>query len=173
MYVINSLDLSFINKIYNYFPNEMYVIVNSLSSSLLKESMKFLTSHGHFIELGKCDVFSKSSITMFDFQENCNLHIIDLALLTYNEQETFNEILHDMKYGTEQGIFKSIELTLIHSPINIMDIFTCRSRDLPMDKSIIQITNYNQSLTIQNSAKKEFFLLMVGWPDVRLNVTPQ
>ncbi|UJR06588.1 hypothetical protein I4U23_010872 [Adineta vaga] len=59
-HVFNSRNMSFVDDILHILPNGVDIIVNSLSGSLLKESMKLLAYHGHFIEWGKRDIFDNN-----------------------------------------------------------------------------------------------------------------
>ncbi|CAF1300775.1 unnamed protein product [Adineta steineri] len=49
-HVFNSRDTSFVNQIREILPQGVDVIINSLSSNLLKESIKLLSYHSHFVE---------------------------------------------------------------------------------------------------------------------------
>ncbi|CAF1065950.1 unnamed protein product [Adineta steineri] len=78
-HVFNSQDTSFVNNIREILPQGIDVIVNSLSGNLLKESIKLLAYHGHFVEWGKRDIYHNGNLSMFQLRTDCSFHMIDFA----------------------------------------------------------------------------------------------
>ncbi|KAJ6150676.1 hypothetical protein N7470_007270 [Penicillium chermesinum] len=54
------------------------VILNSLSGDFLVESWQCIAPFGRFLELGKKDILSNSSLPMLPFSNNASFHAIDL-----------------------------------------------------------------------------------------------
>ncbi|CAF1259407.1 unnamed protein product [Adineta steineri] len=55
-HIFNSRDVSFVNQIRQILPQDVDIIINSLSGDLLKESIKLLAYHGHFVECEAIDL---------------------------------------------------------------------------------------------------------------------
>ncbi|CAF1379519.1 unnamed protein product [Adineta steineri] len=106
-HAFNSRDASFVNNIRQILPQGVDVIVNSLSGNLLKESVKLLSYHGHFVEWGKQDVFDKTQLSMFDFRSDCSFHVIDLVLILEKHPDICNPILQEIVDFTYSRQIKS------------------------------------------------------------------
>ncbi|CAF4651301.1 unnamed protein product [Rotaria sp. Silwood1] len=150
-HVFNSRDLAFVTEIRSLFPNGINVIVNSLSGPLLQESFKLLAPHGHFIELGKRDVYARTSLPIFDLRQDCNLHVIDLTLHVIDEPHTMHEMINDAWDHFRRGLFKPFEPLTIFEPSEIIDAFTQCSLGLSMGKMVVRMTNSEQPLLLKES----------------------
>ncbi|CAF1040249.1 unnamed protein product [Rotaria sordida] len=150
-HVFNSRDLSFVTEIHSRFPNGVNVIVNSLSGPLLQESFKLLASHGHFIELGKRDVYARTSLPIFDLRQDCNFHVIDLALHAIDEPHTVREMIDDVFDYFRRGLFKPFEPMTIFEPSKVIDAFTQCSLGVSMGKVVVRMTSSEQPLSLKES----------------------
>ncbi|CAF4046613.1 unnamed protein product, partial [Rotaria sordida] len=150
-HVFNSRDLSFVTEIHSRFPNGVNVIVNSLSGPLLQESFKLLASHGHFIELGKRDVYARTSLPIFDLRQDCNFHVIDLALHVIDEPHTVREMIDDVFDYFRRGLFKPFEPMTIFEPSKVIDAFTQCSLGVSMGKVVVRMTSSEQPLSLKES----------------------
>ncbi|CAF4061606.1 unnamed protein product, partial [Rotaria sordida] len=150
-HVFNSRDLSFVTEIRSRFPNGVNVIVNSLSGPLLQESFKLLAPHGHFIELGKRDVYARTSLPIFNLRQDCNFHVIDLALHAIDEPHTIHEMIDDVLDHFQRGLFKPFEPLTIFEPSEIIDAFTQCSLGLSMGKMVVRMTNSEQPILLKES----------------------
>ncbi|CAF3905197.1 unnamed protein product [Rotaria sordida] len=150
-HVFNSRDLSFVTEIRSLFPNGVNVIVNSLSGPLLQESFELLAPHGHFIELGKRDVYSRTSLPIFDLRQDCNFHIIDLTLLAIDEPHTTHEMIDDVLDYFRRGLFRPFEPLTIFEPSEVIHAFTQCSLGISMGKMVIRMTSSEQPLTLKES----------------------
>ncbi|UJR11979.1 hypothetical protein I4U23_016157 [Adineta vaga] len=150
-HVFNSRDLSFVNEIRSLFPNGINVVVNSLSGPLLQESIKLLAPHGHFIELGKRDVFGRSSLSLFDLREDCNLHVIDLVLHARDEPNTIHEMIDDIIDHYQKGLFKVIEPLTIFEPSEVIDAFTQCGLGQSMGKMVVRIAVSDKPIVVNEN----------------------
>ncbi|CAF4446363.1 unnamed protein product, partial [Rotaria sp. Silwood2] len=150
-HVFNSRDLSFVTEIRSHFPNGVDVIVNSLSGPLLQESFKLLASHGHFIELGKRDVYARTSLPIFDLRQDCSFHVIDYSLHTAEELPIITEMFDDVLDHFRRGLFKPVEPLTIFEPSEVINAFTQGSLGTSMGKMVVRITNSEQPLLVKEN----------------------
>ncbi|CAF1168806.1 unnamed protein product [Adineta ricciae] len=150
-HVFNSRDLSFVNKIRCLFPDGVNVVVNSLSGPFLQESVKLLAAHGHFIELGKRDIFGRSNLSMFELREDCNFHVIDLALHGRDDPNNIQEMLRSMMEYYRTGLFKPIEPLTIFEPSDVVDAFTQCSLGQSIGKIVVRMTTSDKPLRIKKA----------------------
>ncbi|CAF4190027.1 unnamed protein product, partial [Adineta steineri] len=144
-YVFNSRDTSFVNDVRSILPNGVDVVINSLSGSLLKESIKLLAYHGHFVEWGKRDVFDKSQLSLFDLRADCSFHIIDLALLGNQQLPICTVMLQEMVDLFTQDKLKAIEPTVIFEPSQVIEAMSWNSAQA-MGKAVVRLTSSQQPL---------------------------
>jgi NADPH:quinone reductase-like Zn-dependent oxidoreductase/NADP-dependent 3-hydroxy acid dehydrogenase YdfG len=150
-HVFNSRNLSFAKEVRSLFPNGVNAIINSLSGSFLQESIKLLAPQGHFVELGKRDIYNKSNLSMFDLRENCDFHVIDLVLQTRDEPNSVHEMLNDVMEYCRAGIFKPIEPLTIFEPSEVIDAFTQCSLGQSMGKIVVRIATSEKSLLVKKN----------------------
>ncbi|CAF1444101.1 unnamed protein product [Adineta steineri] len=149
-YVFNSRDTSFVNDVRNILPDGVDVVINSLSGPLLKQSIKLLAYHGHFVEWGKRDVFDRSALSMFDLRSDCSFHVIDLVLLLEKQPDIYNPILREMVDLLIQRKLKAIEPTVVYEPSQVIDAFIRCNSGQAMGKAVVRLTNSNESLYLNN-----------------------
>ncbi len=150
-HVFNSRDLSFASEVRSLVPNGVNVVVNSLSGPFLQESIKLLAPHGHFVELGKRDLYNKSHLSMFDLREDCTFHVIDLVSHGRDESNSIREMMEDMMNYYQTGIFKPIQPLTIFEPSEVVDAFTQTTLGQSMGKLVVNITNSEKPLLIKKS----------------------
>ncbi|CAF0914759.1 unnamed protein product [Adineta steineri] len=129
-HVFNSRNTSFVNQIPQILPQGVDVIVNSLSSNLLKESIKVLAYHGYFVEWSKRDIYHNSSLSMFQLRSDCSFHVIDFAgladhvspLIRLMLEETIDLFVQQalLRYKSGQVMGKTaFRITSSDQPLNI------------------------------------------------------
>lgn len=147
-HVFNSRDLSFVHGIRALLPDGVDVIVNSLSGPLLQESIKLLSSQGHFIEWGKRDIFDKNHLSMFDLRDDCSFHVIDINSLFTNRINLFSKLINEVVQLIVKGVFRPIQPTNVYEPSNVIDVFKkCNSGQM-MGKCVLRLTNSQQPLLL-------------------------
>jgi NADPH:quinone reductase-like Zn-dependent oxidoreductase len=77
-HIFDSRNTSFVNGILGAKNGGVDVILNSLSGDFLTESWRCIAPFGRFLELGKKDILSNSSLPMLPFAKNASFHAIDL-----------------------------------------------------------------------------------------------
>ena len=147
-YVFNSRDISFVNDVRRILPNGVDVVVNSLSGSLLKESVKLLAYHGHFIEWGKRDIYDKNSLSMFDLRSDCSFHVIDLISLPDQILPICTVMLQEMVDLFLQGKFKPIEPTIVYEPSQVIEAFMRCNSGQAMGKTVVRLTSSEKPLDL-------------------------
>lgn len=153
-HVFNSRDLSFVSQVLSVVPNGVDVVVNSLSGPLLQESIKLLASHGHFVELGKRDVFASSALSLFNLRADCSFHVVDLALLAVNQPKFSHELICDMMEHIHRGSFKPFEPIKIFEPSEVIEAFTQSGLGQSIGKSVIRIATSDKPLTLKENSIK-------------------
>ncbi|KAI9740047.1 MAG: polyketide synthase [Claussenomyces sp. TS43310] len=79
-HILNSRDLSFAEEIKRLTNNRgVDVVLNSLAGDALVASWECIAPFGRFIEIGKKDIFSHSTLPMFQFARNVSFSAVDLA----------------------------------------------------------------------------------------------
>ena len=147
-HVFNSRDLSFVHGVRALLPDGVDVVVNSLSGPLLQQSIKLISSHGHFVEWGKRDVFDKNQLSMFDVRNDCSFHVIDVSTLYANRLTIFGELLEEVMELIVNGVFKPIEPTLVYEPSQVIEVFKQSNTGQVMGKSVLRLTSSQQTLRL-------------------------
>ncbi|CAF1464972.1 unnamed protein product [Adineta steineri] len=116
-HVFNSRDTSFVNNIRELLREGVDIIINSLSGNLLKESIKLLSYHGHFVEWA--DHVSPLMRLMLE-------EAIDLFV---------------------QRKLRAVEPTVTYEPSQVIEaLLRCNSGQV-MGKTVFRITSSDQPLT--------------------------
>ncbi|KAF7535686.1 hypothetical protein G7054_g5162 [Neopestalotiopsis clavispora] len=92
------------------------VVVNSLVGEGLRASWECIAPYGRFIEIGKTDINTNSSLPMLPFAKNAMFASVDIRHLLMNRAEVALELLRKTMAEAEQG-------TLHYpKPLNIYDV---------------------------------------------------
>ncbi|CAF0975051.1 unnamed protein product [Adineta steineri] len=147
-YIFNSRDTSFINQIRQILPQGVDVIVNSLSGNLLKESIKLLTYHGHFVEWGKQDIYHNRNLSMFQLRSDISFHVIDFARLVDLMLPLIHIMLEEAIDLFVQCKLRAVEPTVSYEPSEVIEaLLRCNSGQV-MGNTVFRITSSDQALTI-------------------------
>ena len=145
-HVFSSQDFSFVHGVHALLPDGVDVVVNSLSGRMLQESIKLLSPHGHFVEWGKQNIYSKTHLSMFNLRADCSFHIIDLLSLSNKRLPICGDMVQEMMQLLVDGKLKSIEPTVIYEPSQVVEAFMRCISDQTIGNSVIRITNSDQPL---------------------------
>ncbi|CAF4165644.1 unnamed protein product, partial [Adineta steineri] len=115
-HVFNSRDASFVNDIRQILSQGVDVIVNSLSGNLLKESIKLLAYHGHFVEWGKRDIYHDNNLSMFQLRSDCSFHVIDFISLADHVSPLMRLMLEEAIDLFIQRKLRAVEPTVTYEP---------------------------------------------------------
>ncbi|CAF1472966.1 unnamed protein product [Adineta steineri] len=147
-HVFNSRDTSFVNNIREILPQGFDVIVNSLSGNLLKESIKLLAYHGHFVEWGKRDIYHDNNLSMFQLRSDCSFHVIDFISLADHVSPLIRLMLEEAIDLFVQRKLRAVEPTVSYEPSQVIEaLLRCNSGQV-MGKTVFRITSSDQPLAI-------------------------
>lgn len=114
------------------------IVLNSLSNDLLEASLSVLAPFGHFVELGKRDIFDNNSLAMKVFRNNITFSGIDLDQLIKYKPELIQQMLVELTtYFDDQ--------TLVPLPYqeftmdNIQEAFRCMQQGRQLGKVIVNM----------------------------------
>ncbi|MGI5341485.1 SDR family NAD(P)-dependent oxidoreductase [Streptomyces sp. CA-181903] len=84
------------------------VVLNSLAGEAMARGMEVLAPGGHFVELGKRDVYANSRMLLRPLAHNASLHVVDLArlLLTATQGELLE--LTSVPERVREGIYRPL-----------------------------------------------------------------
>jgi NADPH:quinone reductase-like Zn-dependent oxidoreductase len=149
-HVFNSRDLSFVAEVRKILPNGVDVVVNSLTGPLLQASVELLSTHGHFVELGKRDIFDKNKLSLFNLRRDCSFHVIDLSLVSLGHRRNLSEkIMNDLSKYICSEQFKPIEPITVVEPSDMIDAFTKCNLGKMSGKIIIRLTSSKEPLHLK------------------------
>ena len=152
-HVFNSRDLSFVTQTAAIALVD--VIVNSLTGIFLSESAKLLSPLGHFIELGKRDLFSNGQLSLASFRSAGTFHVLDLVTLQKHSPERIQSILQDISRLCDEGLLRSIRPMTVFEPSEIDQAFSTFSRGTHQGKVVIRIADSSQPLQVEDDPKEE------------------
>ncbi|XP_071051537.1 fatty acid synthase-like [Onthophagus taurus] len=116
-----------------------HLILNTLSKSLLKASVRCVADYGRFIQLGKFDIAENSTIGMSVFLKNTSFGTVvpeDIFEASLEEKEELKKLIQG---GIDEGIIKPIrrEIVTHHDIRSILDSLIKYEN---IGKTIIRIT---------------------------------
>ncbi|CAF3640036.1 unnamed protein product [Adineta steineri] len=160
-HVFNSRDASFVNDIRQILPQGVDVIVNSLSGNLLKESIKLLAYHGHFIEWGKRDIYHDNNLSMFQLRSDCSFHVIDFISLADHVSPLIRRMLEEAIDLFVQRKIRAVEPTVTYEPSQVIEaLLRCNSGQV-MGKTVFRITSSDQPLTIHKKQSNSLLKVVI------------
>ncbi|CAF4216355.1 unnamed protein product [Rotaria sp. Silwood2] len=154
-HVFNSRNLSFTTKISEINPNGVDVIINSLSGDFLQESIKLLAPLGHFIEIGKRDVYANAKLSLFQLRTGCNFHVMDLTAIQNYRPEKVHALLNEISHLCKNGILIPITPMTVFEPSAIRQTITTYSQATHIGKVVVRITASNEQLHLENHEVEE------------------
>ncbi|CAF4135304.1 unnamed protein product, partial [Adineta steineri] len=130
-HVFNSRDTSFVNDVRQILPQGVDVIVNSLSGNLLKESIKLLACHGHFVEWSKRDIYHNNILSIGSCITSYSSYMFVEAIDLFAQRK-----------------LRAVEPTVTYEPSQVIEaLLRCNSGQV-MGKTVFRITSSDQPLTI-------------------------
>ena len=139
-HVFNSRDLSFVAHVRDVAPQGVDVIINSLTGPLMQQSMNLLATNGHFIELGKRDIYSNNTLPMFSFRKECTWHVVDAFAHHQNHPRMTQTLLRFVVDHLTTGQLKPIEPLMVFERNRIVEAFTLFQRAAHIGKLVLQIS---------------------------------
>ncbi|CAF0885307.1 unnamed protein product [Didymodactylos carnosus] len=154
-HVFNSRNLSFITDIRQIAPNGVNVIINSLTGDFLQESIKLLAPAGHFIEIGKRDIYANGRLSLFPLRMSCSFHVVDLTTLQKYCPGKVQELLQYISQLCTNGILTPIAPMTVFEPSQIQQAVTIYSQATHMGKFVVRITDSDAQLEVEKEETKQ------------------
>ncbi|XP_065214304.1 fatty acid synthase-like [Planococcus citri] len=144
--ICNSRDTSFEIQIMNKTNGKgVDVVLNSLSEEKLKASLRCVAKGGHFLEIGKYDIFRNNRIDMGSFLKNITFYSIQLDALMMkktNNTQNFQKKLQEM---LDQKIVKPIHRTIFQND-EVESAFRFMAAGKHIGKVMIKIRDEEEDL---------------------------
>lgn len=154
--VFNSRDLSFVSEVRRVAPNgHVDVIINSLSEIFLEKSLELLAPFGHFIELGKRDIYSKSTCSLFPMRLNGTFHVIDLVSVQKFAPKIIENLLERIANLCAENRLRPIRPIQSFDASQIQQAFSQYSQATHWGKFVVKIAESNEKLPIEISQSDE------------------
>ncbi|CAF1196895.1 unnamed protein product [Adineta steineri] len=156
-HVFNSRDLSFVSDVRQVAPTlGVDIVINSLSGKFIEESLKLLAPFGHFIELGKRDIYGKTKFSFFPLTYNCTYHVIDLVSFQKYAPDNIQVLLNDISNLCQNQNLQPITPIKEFDASQIKDAFFQYSQATHIGKFVIKIAASKEKLKVENSQTEEY-----------------
>ncbi|API87387.1 type I polyketide synthase [Francisella uliginis] len=119
---------------------QMDIVLNSLSSDLLEASLAVLAPFGHFIELGKRDIFENNTLAMKVFRNNITFSGIDLDQLIKYKPQVIQQMLSELTQYLDEQAFVALPYQEF-SMSKIQEAFRCMQQSRQLGKVIVNMQN--------------------------------
>ncbi|XP_067928936.1 fatty acid synthase-like [Watersipora subatra] len=125
------------------------VVLNSLSEDMLQASLRVLSLHGRFLELGKFDLSNNSSLGMAVFLKNTSFHGILLDSLFDEDNIEWEEVRQLVSSGIKSGVVTPLKYTKF-GKYQLEEAFRFMANGKHIGKVLIQVKDelFNQTEAI-------------------------
>ncbi|MFD8320723.1 SDR family NAD(P)-dependent oxidoreductase [Kitasatospora purpeofusca] len=79
------------------------VVLNSLTGAAQRTSLDLVAPEGHFLEIGKRDIYADTRLGLYPFRRNISFHSIDFALLAEIHPELIARLLSELSSALSTG----------------------------------------------------------------------
>ncbi|CAF1058651.1 unnamed protein product [Didymodactylos carnosus] len=148
-HVFNSRDLSFATEVRRVVPNGVNVVLNSLANELLQESLKLLAPLGHFVEIGKRDVFANSKLPLFQLRADCTFHVVDLVMLQKIHPEQCYAFLQEISELCNRGALQPITPVSVFEPSQVKQAFALYNQVSHIGKLVVRLAGSSEQLELK------------------------
>ncbi|XP_065221120.1 fatty acid synthase-like isoform X2 [Planococcus citri] len=113
----NSRDTSFVKMIMDETKGKgVDVVLNSLAEDKLRASLRCVAKGGHFLEIGKSDMFKNNALELGHFLNDIVFYSVQLDVISRcDENETVMGISQKLQQMLDEGIIKPINRTIFQS----------------------------------------------------------
>ncbi len=132
------------------------IILNSLAGEALYQGIECLAPYGHFLELGKIDIFKNSKFGLRALRRNISFHAIDLASMLNDKPELSASLL--------RRVFNDLQDHIIHPlpyrqfPLaRVKEAFRYMAQGKHIGKVVISFNDEQISLSPLPTPKKSLF----------------
>lgn len=114
------------------------VVLNSLAGSALQATWECVASFGRFIEIGKRDIVTNSTIEMAKFNESAIFASVDLTLLAANKPRLMKKLMKCVFGGFQDGSLRPISPTTTYSISRVEAAFRALQNGKVMGKIVVK-----------------------------------
>lgn len=136
------------------------VILNSLAEDKLQASVRLLAAHGRFLEIGKYDLSSNSSLGMAIFLRNVTFHGILLDSLFEEGNSEWEQVHQLVTSGIESGAVRPLRATIFERD-QVEQAFRFMAQGKHIGKVLIQVKILR--MTSYNEFNLEMSLIVANW----------
>ncbi|MFJ4686717.1 SDR family NAD(P)-dependent oxidoreductase [Streptomyces sp. NPDC088789] len=79
------------------------VVLNSLTGRALRTGLDLVAPEGHFIEIGKRDIYADTRVGLYPFRRNISFHSVDFALLADLHPTLVARLLREISAALDTG----------------------------------------------------------------------
>ena len=88
------------------------IVLNSLAGQHQKLGLQALRRFGHFLEIGKMDIYENTKMDLLPFRSNISFHAIDMDPMSIDRPDLQDEIVADVLMHVTKGHYKVLPLTI-------------------------------------------------------------
>ena len=118
--------------------NGVDVVLNSLAGSALQATWECVASFGRFIEIGKRDIVTNSTIEMAKFNDSATFASVDLTLLAANKPRLMKRLMKCVFSGFQDGSLRPISPTTTYSMSKVEAAFRTLQSGKSMGKIVVK-----------------------------------
>lgn len=129
------------------------LVLNSLANEKLLATVRCLDLNGRFLEIGKNDSESNSSLGMSVFLKNVSFHGILLEKVMESDDETFETIVKLVDEGIKNGAARPLPTTIFNDQ-QIEQAFRSMASGKHIGKVVVKIRDEEQQKIIKSTPKR-------------------
>ena len=154
-HVYNSRDCSFVNGILADTNGEgVDVVLNSLASEAMRQSLALLRPFGRFLELGKRDFVENTSLGLKPFKENISYFAIDADELLAAKPDLARELFAEVMNLFDQGVLSALPCRIFDHE-SVVDAFRTMQKAWHMGKIVVRSAALSRELALSHSQLSE------------------
>lgn len=154
-HVYNSRDCSFVNGILADTEGEgVDVVLNSLASEAMRQSLALLRPFGRFLELGKRDFVENTSLGLKPFKENISYFAIDADELLAAKPDLARELFAEVMDLFDQGVLSALPCRIFDHE-SVVDAFRTMQKAWHMGKIVVRSAARSRELALAHSQLPE------------------
>ncbi|KAH6645401.1 hypothetical protein BKA67DRAFT_664483 [Truncatella angustata] len=115
------------------------VILNSLSGDGLRASWESIAPYGRFIEIGKADITSNSSLPMANFQKNVSFSAVDLHHMAQTRPALLSDLMHNVLDLVASNIIRYPYPLHLFGTSEVENAFRAMQGGINAGRNIIQV----------------------------------
>ena len=154
-HVYNSRDCSFVNGILADTEGEgVDVVLNSLASEAMRQSLALLRPFGRFLELGKRDFVENTSLGLKPFKENISYFAIDADELLAAKPDLARELFAEVMNLFDLGVLSALPCRIFDHE-SVVEAFRTMQKAWHMGKIVVRSAARSRELALVHSQLPE------------------